>query len=199
MKAGCWAQERHLASKNAPVTAGGNVWRTWTRASNTKAERWRITAVKQTKMLDTWLTKIMSRNMKNINSCSYQVILENVNQVTVWWHFHHLPLAVPHWLTTSTNIYTVPTSVYRQFSRWIRFSHRLIFKQSSSHDRPKPLLSQCGQHIKIFCTVCGTETVQVTPLLPNPSALVAFSALMLLVGRQEGHPACKKNMGGWWR
>jgi len=28
--------------------------------------------------------------------------------------------------------------------------------------------------------------------------LVAFSALMLLDGRQEGHPACK-NMGGWWR
>jgi len=28
--------------------------------------------------------------------------------------------------------------------------------------------------------------------------LVAFSALTLLVGWQEGHPACKK-MGGWWR
>ena len=27
---------------------------------------------------------------------------------------------------------------------------------------------------------------------------VPFSALTLLVGRQEGHPACKK-MGGWWR
>jgi len=25
-----------------------------------------------------------------------------------------------------------------------------------------------------------------------------FSALTLLVGRQEGHPACKK-VGGWWR
>ena len=24
----------------------------------------------------------------------------------------------------------------------------------------------------------------------------AFSALMLLVGRQEGHPACKKTSGG---
>jgi len=32
----------------------------------------------------------------------------------------------------------------------------------------------------------------------NPNALVAFSALMPLVGRQEGHPACKK-MGRWWR
>jgi len=27
---------------------------------------------------------------------------------------------------------------------------------------------------------------------------VAFSALALLVGRQEGHPACKK-YGRWWR
>ena len=26
----------------------------------------------------------------------------------------------------------------------------------------------------------------------------AFSALMLLVGRQEGHPACKKLSGGCW-
>jgi len=25
---------------------------------------------------------------------------------------------------------------------------------------------------------------------------IAFSALMLLVGRQEGHPACKKLSGG---
>jgi len=47
--------------------------------------------------------------------------------------------------------------------------------------------------------------VQVTPLSrtlassPNPNALVAFSALTLLDGWQEGHPACKKNMGGWWR
>jgi len=28
--------------------------------------------------------------------------------------------------------------------------------------------------------------------------LIAFNALTLLVGRQEGHPACTK-MGGWWR
>ena len=30
------------------------------------------------------------------------------------------------------------------------------------------------------------------------NALVAFSALTLLVERQEGHPGRKK-MGGWWR
>jgi len=28
------------------------------------------------------------------------------------------------------------------------------------------------------------------------SALIAFSALTLLVGQQEGHPACKKQSGG---
>jgi len=31
-------------------------------------------------------------------------------------------------------------------------------------------------------------------VLPNPNALVAFSALMLLVGRQEGHRPVKNGM-----
>jgi len=35
-------------------------------------------------------------------------------------------------------------------------------------------------------------------VLPNSNVLVAFSALTLLVGRQEGQPACKK-MGEWRR
>jgi len=30
-------------------------------------------------------------------------------------------------------------------------------------------------------------------------SLCAFSALMLLVGRQEGHPACKNRVVGCWR
>ena len=30
----------------------------------------------------------------------------------------------------------------------------------------------------------------------SASVLSAFSALTLLVGRQEGHPACKKQSGG---
>ena len=34
-----------------------------------------------------------------------------------------------------------------------------------------------------------------TLLIYSPSFLHAFSALTLLVGRQEGHPACKKQ---WW-
>ena len=32
--------------------------------------------------------------------------------------------------------------------------------------------------------------------MPFCYALYAFRALMLLVGRQEGHPACKKQSGG---
>jgi len=46
-------------------------------------------------------------------------------------------------------------------------------------------------------------TVQITALYAitmfMPSVLYAFSALTLLVGRQEGHPACKKNgVVGYW-
>jgi len=43
-------------------------------------------------------------------------------------------------------------------------------------------------HFVGYCP--GMETVQ--RLVPNPNALVAFSALTLLVGRQEACPACKK-------
>ena len=34
------------------------------------------------------------------------------------------------------------------------------------------------------------------PDLQNILRFIAFSALTLLVGRQEGHPACKKQSGG---
>jgi len=36
----------------------------------------------------------------------------------------------------------------------------------------------------------------ITQLLATLLILNGFSALMLLVGRQEGHPACKKQSGG---
>ena len=41
-----------------------------------------------------------------------------------------------------------------------------------------------------ICHICATW------LIRHCSATVAFSALTLLVGRQEGHPACKKTE--WW-
>jgi len=43
-----------------------------------------------------------------------------------------------------------------------------------------------------------TDKKLLTYLSILPSVLSAFSALTLLVGRQEGHPARKK-YGGWWR
>ena len=42
-------------------------------------------------------------------------------------------------------------------------------------------MSQCKRCIRMYLTICVK--------------LFAFSALMLLVGRQEGHPACKKQSG----
>ena len=59
-----------------------------------------------------------------------------------------------------------------------------------------------GFYVVLFVSRKGMEMVQVTPLrtlesfsLIQINALVAFSALTLLVGRQEGHPACKKMRG----
>ena len=47
-------------------------------------------------------------------------------------------------------------------------------------------------------TLCGYAYYVSTEFIYNQHCY-AFSALTLLVGRQEGHPACKKNMRGWWR
>ena len=38
--------------------------------------------------------------------------------------------------------------------------------------------------------------VEVLVIIEYTVLVFAFSALMLLVGRQEGHPACKKLSGG---
>jgi len=45
-----------------------------------------------------------------------------------------------------------------------------------------------------YCFFCQYQSLSVSVL--SVSVSVAFSALMLLVGRQEGHPACKKLSGG---
>ena len=44
----------------------------------------------------------------------------------------------------------------------------------------------------------GNTVEENSSVFSNPNALVAFSALTLLVGWQAGHPARKK-MGGCWR
>ena len=62
---------------------------------------------------------------------------------------------------------------------------------------------QCTQHNTCLCTL--HEVTHVSLTLPDVAVTLcdyinvctaAFSALMLLVGRQEGHPACKKTE--WW-
>jgi len=42
----------------------------------------------------------------------------------------------------------------------------------------------------------GATLVMINIILWCQFILVAFSALTLLVGRQEGHPACKEQSGG---
>jgi len=43
---------------------------------------------------------------------------------------------------------------------------------------------------------CFNEIGFIFLVLAHPGIIYPFSALMLLVGRQEGHPACKKLSGG---
>ena len=48
-----------------------------------------------------------------------------------------------------------------------------------------------------FATVVAFVTIAVTVAVCFTVVPVAFSALTLLVGRQEGHPACKRTVGCW--
>jgi len=69
-------------------------------------------------------------------------------------------------------------------------------------------VSQFGAHVNGMYACTHAYTVSVTilqvfslpvdisPLSLKAFSAVAFSALTLLVGRQEGHPACKKLSGG---
>jgi len=54
-------------------------------------------------------------------------------------------------------------------------------------------------HLVSYCIVCTVEAAwQLVNVIhvAEYSRQLAFSALMLLVGRQEGRPACKKLSGG---
>ena len=48
----------------------------------------------------------------------------------------------------------------------------------------------------IFVTVLGMSNKKHLPVIVSFDQHFAFSALTLFVGRQEGHPACKKLSGG---
>jgi len=74
---------------------------------------------------------------------------------------------------------------------------RRVWKWIKNEDRPLA-------GVNVLCLLQFFDTagwVTVRASSPQKSILhiqVAFSALTLLLGRQEGHPACKK-WGGWWR
>ena len=56
-------------------------------------------------------------------------------------------------------------------------------------------------HLVSYCIVCTVEAAwQLVNVIhvAEYSRQLAFSALTLLVGRQEGHPACKKLSGWCW-
>jgi len=56
-------------------------------------------------------------------------------------------------------------------------------------NRPRPRYSAApGGSVRVYATVSRITLVK--------EFKFAFSALTLLVGRQEGHPACKKLSGG---
>ena len=48
-------------------------------------------------------------------------------------------------------------------------------------------------------TACTRDLQKALPVFVSLAASIAFNALTLLVGRQEGHPACKKRVVGCWR
>ena len=50
--------------------------------------------------------------------------------------------------------------------------------------------------LKVLCNKAYTYTAKLNMQKQNKLNTNAFSALTLLVGRQEGHPACKKLSGG---
>ena len=72
----------------------------------------------------------------------------------------------------------------------------LIVSSSMGSIRHEPKLF--GRCQKNFLHFIATETIRNVLSIRSTafSALIAFSTLTLLVGRQEGHPACKKLSGG---
>ena len=65
-------------------------------------------------------------------------------------------------------------------------------------------LKKCSDshYFDLSCIYVRIEVIQLSRTKMSVvyyTLCVAFSALTLLVGRQEGHPACKKLSGGCWR
>ena len=60
------------------------------------------------------------------------------------------------------------------------------------------MLPGCGIYFS-FKSVRGDSAGTSLYIFSLRHELIAFSALTLLVGRQEGHPACTNRVAGCWR
>ena len=93
---------------------------------------------------------------------------------------------------------------YRQYRRDMRANSRAVGKLRVAAETCKRVLSTVGaaqcsvdslyEGIDFNSTLSRFALMAVSFVLLIDSC--AFSALTLLVGRQEGHPACKKQNGG---
>jgi len=83
--------------------------------------------------------------------------------------------------------YSVSTSKHSATSElfWTCTHHSSVLPASSVHNGSQPLPYHYYVIIRPHCSITRLH--------------FAFSALTLLVGRQEGHPACKKHGGSWRR
>ena len=91
-------------------------------------------------------------------------------------------LVVPE-LSHELHVWLSRNTLYSQLQR-LDAALSSIYRDMDSSSHCNPDISEVQEAIRVTTTTAAVA--------------IAFSDLTLLVGRQEGHPACK-NMGGWWR
>jgi len=78
---------------------------------------------------------------------------------------------------------------------WYRYAGELITDAEADRRDLDTYLFDLDNQVKLPRAHCTVLTNLLNRLILSACAC-AFSALTLLVGRQEGHPACKKLRGG---
>jgi len=151
--------------------------------------------------------------MKHGRSCDIEIWWPSVN---LGFIIFHRPLTTVCPLTTVHHLY-----MYRQLPApcyYCSLFDAQLYRYSSAYSlvmrnwvgtvvRWKWRCTSCGHaekqrpHSTVFVVCCIVLCDSTTAILLyvcefQPFTLCAFSALTLLVGRQEGHPACKKLSGG---